>query len=673
LTLALRVAASVASVALVALVVVPAALAAPVWNPAAALASANGSSGNPLVAVDAHGDGVAVWARSAAMGDSVMVSDHPAGGAWGEPLALAEAPREFGPQVAVDAHGDVFVAWSEGPDGSHSQVRAAYRPAGGIWHEDPEMFGDPSLISGSVRLAVDGNGDESLAWISSDMSAGTAVPFATYRSAGGSWLTPSRLSVGSATKPLTFGPAVAIDPHGDGTVVWQFQDQPGAHSVIQASRHVPGGLFDWSFIPSTLSNSAQDAFDPAVAADSSGNVTAVWGDNTGSAEQILGADFSAMQGTWSATPYAVESAAGANVRSPAVAFDQQGDATAAWVFGTGTGDQWVQSSDRPAGGAWSQTPTKISADIPGSDTMGPVLSVAPDGQEAIAWVDESSGPFKVRASVRDPATRQWPSAHTPDPAPGTGSTDPSIAIDPNGNAVLLYDGKEIDAATYSAPQISGLSIPTTGTVGSRVAFSAAPMDVWSSLTTTWIFGDGTSGTGASLAHVYASPGRYQVAVTTTNLGGATANSSGTTAISAISVAAPTLAGVSESHRAWARAAKPATISARHRRIPVGTTFSATLNEAATLSLSFSQLAPGRSLGGRCVTATRRNRKHRPCKLSRNAGTLTLAGHAGINKVAFYGQISRTKRLAKGSFTVSITATSGGQTTPPATLRFSIVK
>jgi PKD repeat protein len=305
--------------------------------------------------------------------------------------------------------------------------------------------------------------------------------------------------------------------------------------------------------------------------------------------------------------------------------------------------------------------------------MGPVLSVAPDGQAAIAWVDESSGPFKVRASVRDPATRQWPTAHTPDPAAGTGSTDPSVAIDPNGNAVLLYDGKEIDAATYSAPSIGGVSIPTTGTVGSPVAFSATPMDVWSSLTTTWTFGDGTSGTGATLAHVYASPGQYQVTVTTTNLGGASANSSGTIAISAISVAGPILAGVSESHRFWARAGKPATISARRRRIPVGTTFSATLNEAATLRLSFSQLARGRKVGGRCVTATRHNRKHRPCKLSGEAGTLTLAGHAGINKVAFFGQISRTKRLTKGSFTASITATSSGKTTRPATLRFSIVK
>jgi hypothetical protein len=657
---------------LIVVVAAPAAWAAPAWNPPAALTPASASAGDPVVAVDAKGDAVALWVWSAPTGDGLQDSYHPAGGVWGEPMTLAfpglpDSVRD--PQVAMDANGDTFVAWSEGTS-SHSQVRAAFAPAGGIWHTTPEAFGDASLVSGSVRLAVDSKGDEVLAWITTDPSAGTSVPYATYRPAGGSWLTPSRLS-GAATQPQTnFPPAVAIDPHGNATVVWQLKDQPSAHSVIQASRHVPGGFFDWSLLPSTLSNTAHDSYEPAVAADSFGNVTAIWADNSGTAEQILGADFSATQGTWTAAPYAVEAATGANLRSPAIAFDQYGDATAAWMFGAATGDQWVQSSDRPVGGSWSQTPTDVSGDIASADTSGPVVSVAPDGQAALAWVDDSSGPLKVRASVRDLAGGGWLPPHTPDPTPSSGSADPSIAVDPNGNAVVLYDGHAIDAATYSAPWISGVSIiPTTGTAGTPVTFSASPHDVWSPLATSWTFGDGAQTTGTAVAHTYDAPGQYQITVTATNLGGATASSSRTITISA---AAPVLSAVSQSHRSWARTTKLATISAR-RGIPVGTTFSTTLNEAATLTFSFSQLVTGRSIGRRCVTATRRNREHRACKLNRTAGTLSLDGHDGTNSVAFYGQLSGTKRLGRGAFTVSVSAMDGGKTSSPATLRFSIVK
>ena len=178
----------------------------------ASSASVTVSAGDPVVAVSASGDAVAVWVWSAPTGDSVQVSDHPAGGGWGEPMTLAEAPRVGDPQVAVDANGDTFVAWSQGPDGSHSQVRAADRPLGGIWQTTPQAFGDTSQVSGSERLAVDRNGDEALVWIATDPSAGTSVPYATNRPAGGSWLTPLRLS-GSAAQPQTgFPPAVAMDP-----------------------------------------------------------------------------------------------------------------------------------------------------------------------------------------------------------------------------------------------------------------------------------------------------------------------------------------------------------------------------------------------------------------------------------------------------------------------------
>jgi hypothetical protein len=94
------------------------------------------------------------------------------------------------------------------------------------------------------------------------------------------------------------------------------------------------------------------------------------------------------------------SAADASVGRPAIAFDQHDDATAVWPLGTAAGDEWIQSSDRPAGGNWSQHPTDVSGDLPSADFSAPLLSIAPSGEQATAWADDSSGSMRVSASVR---------------------------------------------------------------------------------------------------------------------------------------------------------------------------------------------------------------------------------------------------------------------------------
>jgi 6-phosphogluconolactonase (cycloisomerase 2 family) len=82
--------------------------------------------------------------------------------------------------------------------------------------------------------------------------------------------------------------------------------------------------------------------------------------------------------------------------------------------------------------------------------------------------------------------------------------------------------------------------------------------------------------------------------------------------------------LTQSHRRWREV--------RHG----GTTFSFTLNQAARVTFTFTQ------------------RNH-----ERPFGRLTLAGHAGKNKLAFNGRISRHTRLKPGTYTVTITA--GGST------------
>jgi hypothetical protein len=137
--------------------------------------------------------------------------------------------------------------------------------------------------------------------------------------------------------------------------------------------------------------------------------------------------------------------------------------------------------------------------------------------------------------------------------------------------------------------------------------------------------------------------------------------------------APLLA-LSQSAGSWREGSKLARFSRRHRAAPIGTTFSFTLNEAASVSLVFSRQLPGRRVKGRCVAQKRSNRHARACKRTVTQATLALSGRAGTDKLAFQGRISAKRKLPLGRYTLTATATSfAGLRSAPRSLSFTIVK
>jgi hypothetical protein len=135
---------------------------------------------------------------------------------------------------------------------------------------------------------------------------------------------------------------------------------------------------------------------------------------------------------------------------------------------------------------------------------------------------------------------------------------------------------------------------------------------------------------------------------------------------------PTISNLTESNRRWREGNAPASIS--KKKPALGTTFSFMLNEPADANLSFTQKVGGRRVKGKCVAQTKKNKGKHRCTRTVVAGTLTLAGHAGSNKVAFQGRISHSKKLKPGRYTLVLTATNtAGQKSAPQKLSFTIVK
>jgi hypothetical protein len=148
------------------------------------------------------------------------------------------------------------------------------------------------------------------------------------------------------------------------------------------------------------------------------------------------------------------------------------------------------------------------------------------------------------------------------------------------------------------------------------------------------------------------------------------------------MATPQITRVGQSHSRWREGTTLARFSrtrsradaAHTRRPPVGTTFSFSLNEQATVTFRYTRALRGRKVGHGCVAQTNANR-HRPsCTRTITEDSISFIGHSGMNHVAFQGRISRFKKLGLGSHTLIITATNAaGQRSQPKSLSFTIVR
>jgi len=116
--------------------------------------------------------------------------------------------------------------------------------------------------------------------------------------------------------------------------------------------------------------------------------------------------------------------------------------------------------------------------------------------------------------------------------------------------------------------------------------------------------------------------------------------------------APKITNLKVSAKRWLAGGKLASVA----RLPVGTTISFRLSEAARSTVVFQRAQPGRRVGGKCAKPTAANGDRKACVRYVSAGQLSpFAGKAGANKVKFQGRLSRAKSLAAGTYRVVIRA------------------
>jgi hypothetical protein len=164
-----------------------------------------GSEGYAHLAVDGLGDVYALLTHS----QGLAVAYRPSGGSWGVPqLLVARKPSPQVWRLAVDPRGDALLVWSAG-----GEIEAATLPAGGHWRA-PVILGKASS-AGELQVALATQGTAVVVWQNGE----GPILEAASRPAGGGWHTPVVVS-GGVTSGADL-PRLALDPYGNGAVVWE--------------------------------------------------------------------------------------------------------------------------------------------------------------------------------------------------------------------------------------------------------------------------------------------------------------------------------------------------------------------------------------------------------------------------------------------------------------------
>jgi hypothetical protein len=186
-----------------------------------------------------------------------------------------------------------------------------------------------------------------------------------------------------------FNPQVAVDADGDAVVVWHRFD--GTNWRVQARRRSAAGALS---AVQSLSDPGQDAFEPQVAVDADGDAVVVWRRFDGANWRVQARRRSA---TGALSAVQTLSDPGQDAFEPQVAVDADGDAVVVWrrFFGT----SWrVQARAQARSGSLRVVNT-LSDPASASDLVPPQVAIDRDGDAVVVWARSDGTNRRVEAAA----------------------------------------------------------------------------------------------------------------------------------------------------------------------------------------------------------------------------------------------------------------------------------
>jgi hypothetical protein len=359
---------------------------------------------------------------------------------WTPPSSVSGCYSYVGrPDLAVGPDGNAIAVWEAAGGGDLIQGAVLSRGASS-WTAMKDLASDGYL----PRVAVDGQGRATSIWsqlLRRDLAITGASPSA---SGGTSWC---------PTDPVFFVPGsdgdeyrLAVDPAGTAFTIFSVDDC--VSRTVVASSLTPTGVH-WTE-PTLLSRPENRAGCPQIAVDDNGYAVALWEEGG----QIQSSTYNPQSATWSSP---IQLAPG---RQPQVAVDLEGNAVALWLQ-----NQTLRSARLPFGAScWIAAKEPLTVD--GADHR---VAIDGAGNAVAVWTQLLPSGWTIQAASLPFEVDTW----TPSQeliGSGVDSFDPSLAVAPNGNAIVAWSRTD---PVSSHLQVRAATLPTGHTVWSP-AFTLSP-------------------------------------------------------------------------------------------------------------------------------------------------------------------------------------------------------
>jgi len=339
------------------------------------------------------------------------------------------------------------------------------------------------------------------------------------------------------------------------------------------------------------------------------------------------------------------------------------------------GGQWVGDGTGPAATNLTGGSNAASLPIRAGDLIGVDVAGQPESEIGFADVPNAEAFGWEHPALADNGVARSPEyVEGPERlmlnadvllAPVVSSLSPTSGAPAGGNAVKIA-GLYLDGATgvaFGSTPASSFSVDSSNQIT-----AIAPASVASTVDVRVTGPGGSSEVGSGDKYTFTAPAASTVP----------ANPAPQPLVQGVpDLKQPILAvtSFSESATKWRRGRSLPHISSVGA--PVGTTFSASLNEpgtaAATFTFAFTQSVAGRRAHGTCVAPSPGNAHKPKCKRTLAVGSFGVSGRADQNKVRFQGRLSNTKTLKPGNYAVRIRARDArGLNAVSQSLSFTIV-
>lgn len=424
------------------------------WGPATRIENLNiASIQEEWSAIDPSGNAIVLFRIYDGVKYGVDAVYYSTSTGWGTPqrissdaLSPTDVYDNYWLRIAMDSHGNGLAVW-EGWNGTSENVYADWFDAGTQTWGGATPIPSPVSVS-SAAVGLDANGDAVVVWQAWDGSAYSV--YASEYTATSGWSQGALIEHNNsmwATAPY----GVAINANGDAAVSWSFWN--GARYFASVNTYTPGTGWGTEHI---FTVGAGDGWPAIPSVDASGDVLLGYQLWNGNSWDVYAATAPAG-GSWGA-PMKLNSGTG-DATQIVTALDAHGNGYAAWTQYNGFGYDIVTRRFLDGGFLPSVVVNQPSPASPSTDTGTPLLAVDGHGNAILGWNQWQEGilvPYAAEYIVGTGApglTLSSPSAGLLTKNPSvtvSGSTDPGATVTIDGSAVSVgLDGSFSDTYTLA--------------------------------------------------------------------------------------------------------------------------------------------------------------------------------------------------------------------------------